>query len=288
MNNQEYELDLVDLGKTILKRWKLLALVTVVVAAVSGALMASRPEYRYSALIAVNVRSVSNSISNENSDSDTNTNTNTSVNVDTDASGESALLGPNFQIQKDETSDSASKTAIKSKKALETVSGTIADRISILAKLDTLCKTLLTQEQVLRNVAEQCNTSVSQVRESVSVGVIKDTNLLEISAVADDPELAKQICGELSNEAQNILMPAFDADSIEIVSAAQLPGSPVSKGMARKAVVAVLVGLILSIVYVVLDFILMPKVHTEWMVKNQLGLKLLGTVPAGKEKKTNG
>ena len=44
MNNQEYELDLVDLGKTILKRWKLLALVTVVVAAVSGALMASRPE----------------------------------------------------------------------------------------------------------------------------------------------------------------------------------------------------------------------------------------------------
>ena len=171
---------------------------------------------------------------------------------------------------------------------METVSGTIADRISILAKLDTLCKTLLTQEQVLRNVAEQCNTSVSQVRESVSVGVIKDTNLLEISAVADDPELAKQICGELANEAQNILMPAFDADSIEIVSAAQLPGSPVSKGMARKAVVAVLVGLILSIVYVVLDFILMPKVHTEWMVKNQLGLKLLGTVPAGKEKKTNG
>lgn len=287
MNNQEYELDLVDLGKTILKRWKLLALVTVVVAAVSGALsMANRPEYRCSALIAVNVRSVSNSILNE--DSDSSTNSNTSVNVDTDASGESALLGPNFQIQKDETSDSASKTAIKSKKALETVSGTIADRISILAKLDTLCKTLLTQEQVLRNVAEQCNTSVSQVRESVSVGVIKDTNLLEISAVADDPELAKQICGELANEAQNILMPAFDADSIEIVSAAQLPGSPVSKGMARKAVVAVLVGLILSIVYVVLDFILMPKVHTEWMVKNQLGLKLLGTVPAGKEKKTNG
>lgn len=287
MNNQEYELDLVDLGKTILKRWKLLALVTVVVAAVSGTLsMANRPEYRCSALIAVNVRSVSNSILNE--DSDSSTNSNTSVNVDTDASGESALLGPNFQIQKDETSDSASKTAIKSKKALETVSGTIADRISILAKLDTLCKTLLTQEQVLRNVAEQCNTSVSQVRESVSVGVIKDTNLLEISAVADDPELAKQICGELANEAQNILMPAFDADSIEIVSAAQLPGSPVSKGMARKAVVAVLVGLILSIVYVVLDFILMPKVHTEWMVKNQLGLKLLGTVPAGKEKKTNG
>lgn len=287
MNNQEYELDLVDLGKTILKRWKLLALVTVIVAAVGGALsMASRPEYRCSALIAVNVRSVSNSILNE--DSDSSTNSNTSVNVDTDASGESALLGPNFQIQKDETSDSASKTAIKSKKALETVSGTIADRISILAKLDTLCKTLLTQEQVLRNVAEQCNTSVSQVRESVSVGVIKDTNLLEISAVADDPELAKQICGELANEAQNILMPAFDADSIEIVSAAQLPGSPVSKGMARKAVVAVLVGLILSIVYVVLDFILMPKVHTEWMVKNQLGLKLLGTVPAGKEKKTNG
>ena len=116
MNNQEYELDLVDLGKTILKRWKLLALVTVIVAAVSGALMASRPEYRYSALIAVNVRSVSNSISNENSDSDTNTNTNTSVNVDTDASGESALLGSNFQVQKDETSDSASKTATKSKR----------------------------------------------------------------------------------------------------------------------------------------------------------------------------
>ena len=78
MNNQEYELDLVDLGKTILKRWKLLALVTVVVAAVGGVLsMANRPEYRCSALIAVNVRSVSNSISNENSDSDTNTNTNT-------------------------------------------------------------------------------------------------------------------------------------------------------------------------------------------------------------------
>ena len=49
-----------------------------------------------------------------------------------------------------------------------------------------------------------------------------------------------------------------------------------------------LVGLILSVVYVILGYILMPKVHTESMVKNQLGLKLLGTVPAGKEKKSNG
>ena len=39
MNNQEYELDLVDLGKTILKRWKLLVLVTVVVAAVVMAMV---------------------------------------------------------------------------------------------------------------------------------------------------------------------------------------------------------------------------------------------------------
>ena len=39
MNKQEYELDLVDLGKTILKRWKLLVLVTVVVAAVVMAMV---------------------------------------------------------------------------------------------------------------------------------------------------------------------------------------------------------------------------------------------------------
>ena len=54
MNKQEYELDLVDLGKTILKRWKLLVLVTVVVAAVVMAMVvgANGPaSYESSALL---------------------------------------------------------------------------------------------------------------------------------------------------------------------------------------------------------------------------------------------
>ena len=255
MNNQEYELDLVDLGKTILKRWKLLALVTAVVAAVVMAMVVGSngpASYESSALLSFHLTKRAISISN--------------------ASEDGKQLDSDLRINMDDASTSLSQ------------------RINAVNKLSPIVSSILTGDEALQAAmtGHEPEMTLAELRNGTLVEAVANTDLIKIRVQAKSPELARDVCGALSAYAAENLPSAVDADSIEIVSAAQLPGSPVSKGMARKAVVAVLVGLILSIVYVVLDYILMPKVHTEWMVKNQLGLKLLGTVPAGKEKKTNG
>lgn len=287
MNNQVYEVDLIDLCRAVFKRWKLLVLCLVLFGAVGAGLsMANRTESKYSALVAVNVRTVSSSVSNGSSDSDTKSDS--KGNADTNVSGESAMFGPNLQAQKEETLEATSKTESKSETSTATVSGTIADRVSLLAKLDTLCRTLLTQDQVLRNVAQKCDTDVSVVKQSISVGVVKDTNLIEIAAEADDPELAKKICEEVTNEAQGILMPALEADSVEIVSEPTVPEEIQTEGRLKKIVLFAFVGFVLAAAYVVLDYLLVPRVRTEMDVQKHLGMMLLGTVPTGKEKKGNG
>ena len=254
MNKQEYELDLVDLGKTILKRWKLLVLVTVVVAAVLMAMVvgANGPaSYESSALLSFHLTKRAISISN--------------------ASEDGKQLDSDLRINMDDASTSLSQ------------------RINAVNKLSPIVSSILTGDEALQTAiaGHESEVTLAELRNGMLVEAVVNTDLMKIRVQAKSPEIARDVCGALSAYATENLPSAVDADSIEIVSAAQL-GSPVSKGMARKAVVAVLVGLILSIVYVVLDFILMPKVHTESMVKNQLGLKLLGTVPAGKEKKSNG
>ena len=255
MNKQEYELDLVDLGKTILKRWKLLVLVTVVVSAVLmvPALMNdSEARYDSSALLSfqTNERAVSISNTTENG----------------------TLLDSDVRIK------------------LDTASGNLSDQISVIYKMEPACAAVLTGDEVLQAVWKDHSSEISlaELKDGISVSAVVNTNLLKISVQAKSPEIARDVCSELSSYALNKLPDLLRADSAEVVSTAQLPSSAVPKGMTRKAVVAVMVGLILSVVYVILGYILMPKVHTESMVKNQLGLKLLGTVPAGKEKKSNG
>lgn len=255
MNNQEYELDLVDLGKTILKRWKLLVLVTVVVAAVVMAMVvgANGPaSYESSALLSFQLTERAISVSN--------------------ALEDGKRLDSDFRINMDDP-----YTAL-------------TQRFNAVSKITTICSTILTGDEALQTAiaGHESEVTLAELRNGMLVEAIVNTDLMKISVQAKSPEIARDVCGALSVYAAEKLSSAVDTESIEIVSAAQLPSGPVPRGMSRKAVVTVFVGLILSIVYVILDYILMPKVHTERMVKNQLGLKLLGTVPAGKEKKANG
>ena len=255
MNKQEYELDLVDLGKTILKRWKLLVLVTVVVAAVLMAMVvgANGPaSYESSALLSFHLTNRAISISN--------------------ASEDGKQLDSDLRINMDDASTSLSQ------------------RINAVSKLSPIVSSILTGDEALQTAiaGHESEVTLAELRNGMLVEAVVNTDLIKISVQAKSPEIARDVCGALSAHAAENLPSAVDADSIEIVSAAQLPSSAVPKGMTRKAVVAVMVGLILSVVYVILGYTLMPKVHTESMVKNQLGLKLLGTVPAGKEKKSNG
>ena len=48
------------------------------------------------------------------------------------------------------------------------------------------------------------------------------------------------------------------------------------------------IGFVLAAAYVVLDYLLVPRVRTEMDVQKHLGMMLLGTVSTGKEKKGNG
>ena len=253
MNNQVYEVDLIDLCRGVFKRWKLLVLCTVIFAAVGGAIgMASRSETQYSAsaLISVGVQSRTSSVTN--------------------VTGDDQTPGSGVQVQKD------------------MVVGTLSDWADQFSKLGTVCQTVLTSDQVLRNVADRCGADISLVKGAVSVDFVKDTNLVSITATTKEPELAQEICNELASEAYDALKPAIGDGSVDVISAAQLPTEPVAQGGSKRIVLFAFIGLVLAAAYVVLDYLLIPRIRTEMDVRKRLGMKLLGTVPAGKEKKSNG
>lgn len=253
MNNQVYEVDLIDLCRAVFKRWKLLVLCTVLFGAVGAGLsMVNRSETRYSAsaLISVGVQSRFSSVTN--------------------VTGDSQTVGADIQVQKD------------------TVVGTLSDWASQFSKLGTVCQTVLTSDQVLRNVADRCDADISLVKGAVSVDYVKDTNLVSITAETAQPELAQDICNELASEAQDALRPAIGDGSIEVISAAQKPTESIAQGGNKKIVLLAFIGFVLAAAYVVLDYLLVPRVRTEMDVQKHLGMMLLGTVPTGKEKKGNG
>ena len=157
MNNQEYELDLVDLGKTILKRWKLLVLVTVVVAAVVMAMVvgANGPaSYESSALLSFHLTKRAISISN--------------------ASEDGKQLDSDLRINMDDASTSLSQ------------------RINAVSTLSPIVSSILTGDEALQTAiaGHESEVTLAELRNGMLVEAIVNTDLIKISVQAKSPEIA--------------------------------------------------------------------------------------------------
>ena len=157
MNNSEYTIDLLDLSKAILQKWKPI-LAIAFVAAIIGFAVTSKT-YESTSLIVVNGRGT------------------TSQTV-TSLQGNGTFFGTDTSVEQNYYSDDESAS------------------LSMGPSLVALCKVILTSEDVLRPIIDELNLDVTcdQLAKAIDITAASDTKIMQITVTDTDPATAQAIC----------------------------------------------------------------------------------------------
>lgn len=248
MNNSEYTIDLLDLCRAIIKKWAVI-LAIAFVAAIIGFAVTSKT-YESTSLIVVNGRGT------------------TSQTV-TSLQGNGTFFGSDTKVEQNNYSDDESAS------------------LSMGPQLVTLCKVILTSDDVLQQIIDELNLGVTcdQLANAIDITAASDTKIMQITVTDADPATAQAICQRLTDITSDSMAKVTDMiTSTEVLSAARMPEKAVSGSRAKNALLGALLGAVLCAGIIVLRYLLVPCVRTEEDVTGTLGLKLLSTIPTASVK----
>ena len=106
-----------------------------------------------------------------------------------------------------------------------------------------------------------------------------DTRIMSIGVTDDDPKEAKQIADTLRKAVSVQITEIMNADSVNTVEEGNLPTSPSSPNVKKNMMLGAMLGLVISMGFVVLIFLLDDTVKTPDDVEKYLGLNVLVSIP---------
>lgn len=179
----------------------------------------------------------------------------------------------------------ASTTLIVGKKASE--EGLAALQMldnSVLQANLQLAKTYAAIAQsrtVEQNVINDLNLplTVAELDEMISINPVKTTEILEISVLNTDPELAAAIANSMASQFSKAVVDIKKVDSVSIVDSAMTPINPVKPNKQLNVLIAFIVGLMASVGLVFLIEYMDNTVKTSDDVEKLLGIPVLGVIP---------
>ncbi|MDO4169010.1 MAG: Wzz/FepE/Etk N-terminal domain-containing protein [Lachnospiraceae bacterium] len=154
------------------------------------------------------------------------------------------------------------------------------DQLNSATTLVRTYSVIITSDTVMDKVKDNLgmqSTYKSTVKD-ISVASVDETQIMQITVTAIDPQSALDVCEEITNVAPDVLVKTVKAGSVELVSKASSTREPESPNIKRNTIFAVLFGFIMSSIIVALIAFLDNKVKGENDIK-QADIAVLGVIP---------
>lgn len=147
---------------------------------------------------------------------------------------------------------------------------TLVETYSVIITSDTV------MDDVVRNLGIE-DSYKSDVR-NISVAAVNETQIMKITVVAASPDLALDVCEEITSVCPDVIVQTVKAGSVELVSKASTTYKQVSPNVKRNTVFAIAFGFMMAAGFVILITVLDNKVKGENDIK-QADIALLGVIP---------
>jgi len=147
---------------------------------------------------------------------------------------------------------------------------TLVDTYSVIITSDTVL------DDVITNLGME-DTFASEVR-GISVASVNETQIMRITVTATDPQIALDVCEEITNVSPDVIVKTVKAGSVELVSRASTTWKQVTPNVKRFTAVAAILGLLLSAAFVIILSALDNKVKSEADLK-LADFPILGVIP---------
>lgn len=161
-------------------------------------------------------------------------------------------------------------------------SGTVTTSdLSVSTQLTKDYAKLIKSRTALENVLESLNLTgtYSALSRKVTVSILSDTRILEISVKDPDPELARELADEVRNQGAERIRQVMDVEAVNVVDVANLPTAPVSPNTKKNTLLGGLIGLILCGMVFVVGYLLDDSIKNAEDVEKYLGLSTLALIP---------
>ncbi|MDD8034846.1 MAG: Wzz/FepE/Etk N-terminal domain-containing protein [Thomasclavelia ramosa] len=138
---------------------------------------------------------------------------------------------------------------------------------------------LLQGNDIQDQVAKNLNITSAEVRSSLSITNTTDTQIIEISSTTVDPGLSKRIVDETISVFTTLIQEKLDVTNVTIVDQPEVNPNPVSPSMVKNVIIGAVAGIVISLGYLLLTYLLDTKIKNGEQAEQYLGVPLLGIVP---------
>ena len=150
--------------------------------------------------------------------------------------------------------------------------------------LQTYAETIKTNE-VIQAAIKNTNTNltVEEVKKSLTVTPISDTQILQIKYQNKNPQVAKKILGNITDEFIILAKELVPNGNVRVIEAVQLPENPVAPNKKMNIAIAFLLGLMVSVGLVFLLEYIDNTFKSKENLEKELDIPVIGLIPSFEE-----
>lgn len=147
--------------------------------------------------------------------------------------------------------------------------------------LQTYAETIKTNEVVQAAINNTgADLTVKDVKASLTVTPVSDTQILQIKYQNNDPEVAKEMLENITNEFIVLSKELVPNGNVRVIEAVQLPEDPVAPNKKMNIAIAFLLGLMVSVGLVFLLEYLDNTFKNKENLERELDIPVLGVIPS--------
>ena len=159
--------------------------------------------------------------------------------------------------------------------------------LNVNSKLVSTYQEIVKSRRVLNQVIDdlKLNYSVEELAKLISVSSVSNTEIIEISAMSEDPNesylIANKVAACFGEEVKDL----YNLSNVSILDEAEVSNSPSNMNLVKSIGIYFLVGVVLACVILFIVFYFDTTLKSAQDIEKGYNLPILGTVPEYSKKK---
>ena len=165
-----------------------------------------------------------------------------------------------------------------------------AAEVAVNTKLVSTYSELIKSQKVLREVVTDTGINITeeQLKKEISIESVSSTSLINISVEDKIPENSSKIANEIANVFTKKVAEIYNINNVQIVNQAEIPQGPSNINHKKDIVIFGLVGLLVSITYIIIANMLDTTIKSSEELDDIFGLPILASIPMYGKKSQKG
>lgn len=159
--------------------------------------------------------------------------------------------------------------------------------LTLNQKLVSTYSELVKTKNVLREVIKELSLTIEEeeLRKNVTVSLVEDTELIKITVTNENALDAKNIANKIAKIFSERVSEIYNISNVYIVDEAEEATGPYNINHIKDIAIFMIIGLVISVIYVLLTNLLDTTVKSAEDIEKELGITVLASIPEIKDEK---